>query len=118
VHTNLSYTTLHQWPAHGSYIVTATAFNGDYPAGVSASLAVDESDVVAPELIFPTLVNNKFQFQFNAQANARYILYSTTNLAPPVIWKLLNIFSGITNGPMTLSDTLSADHQFYRVLAN
>ncbi|HYG33359.1 MAG TPA: PKD domain-containing protein, partial [Clostridia bacterium] len=85
--SNASYITFHVWTNVGNYTVTATAFNNDNPAGVTATFPVRVVPLEAPLLTNPIKEFSSFSLQVNGQPGVTYELQTATNLIPPVNWE-------------------------------
>jgi hypothetical protein len=118
IYTNFAANSSHQWTNGGDYTVTATAFNNDYPAGVSGTLLVHIQPLAAAQLQWPTLLTNGFQFQFAGQTNANYTIQYATNLVPPVTWQTLQTIYFNRQSSIQIFDASWTNvARFYRVLA-
>ena len=112
--TNASYETWHAWSNSGDYTVTFTAFNGDNPGGVSASLLVHVAPMVSPLLNAGGLSNKNFNLQFNGQAGVTYVVERATNLAPPIPWQAVRTLTS-TGGLVQVVDPAATNtSRFYR----
>ena len=118
VMTNTAYIAHHSWTNPGSYPVTSTAYNTDYPGGVSASVGVEVLPINSPVLQLVSLDTNGFKLSFEAQVSARYDLQLATNLAPPVMWQTLQIIPYSYGGTTLFTDPAWTNTaRFYRVRA-
>jgi hypothetical protein len=115
--TNVSYFTSHAWTNAGTYTVTFTAYNNDYPEGVSSSVMVDLSPLNVPQLQPVVLSTNGFQFQFAGQSNVLYTIEYATNLLPPLTWQPLQTIPYSSGGTEEFTDSITNEARFYRVLA-
>jgi len=109
-------TFLYRWQSVGDYTVTFTAFNADYPAGVSTNLVVHVVPLAAP-LIMAGSSEGQFSLRFSGQAGVFYEVQLATNLASPVLWQNVDsIYS--TGGLMQVGYPYTTDGmQFYRLWA-
>ncbi len=109
----------HVWTNAGDYTVTFTAFNADYPAGVSTNITVHVLPVVPPTLVTgPPAASGgtNFTMSFAAQGYVQYVVQWATNLAPPVAWQTLSTPYPATNCVIQVSDPISTNGlRFYRV---
>ena len=120
--TNVGVNTGHAWTNAGDYTVTFTAYNSDYPSGVSTNLTIHIAPFPVPQLQSAIWTTNGFQFQFLGVTNpiysAQYTIQYATNLATPTWQTLQNIFyfySG--NNLVQITDSQTNAVRFYRVLA-
>ncbi len=114
--TNSGADCLHQWTNAGNYTVTLTAYNNDHPGGVTASMSVNVQALLAPQIQPAAQSSNGFQFQFNAQSNANYIIQYATNLAPPISWQTLQMLYYSPGGVVQINDAAATNgFRFYRV---
>ncbi|HTY86023.1 MAG TPA: choice-of-anchor Q domain-containing protein [Candidatus Acidoferrum sp.] len=116
--SNANFFTSHSWTNPGDYSVTLTAYNADYPGGVSTDLWIHVQPL-KPPLLQPTSFSsspgNGFEFQFAGQSNAIYTVQNATNLAPPVVWQDLQTLVS-TGGVVRVRDTNATwGTSFYRV---
>jgi len=113
-YTNLSYFTLHQWTNPGDYTVTFTAFNADYPGGVSTNLLVHVVPLESTALSVGGLSKTTFQLSFAGQPGVTYVVEQATNLAPPVLWQTVQTLSS-TGALMQVTDSKATNAmRFYR----
>jgi len=103
------------WTNVGDYSVTFTAYNADYPNGVSTNVIVHILPFQVPVLSSAIIVGNNFTFQFAGQSNANYSVQYATNLTPPITWLGLRSLTG-TGGVAQVTDTAATNaRRFYRV---
>lgn len=115
--TNAGYTISRGWTNTGSYTVTATAYNNDYPSGVSASIAIHVFPLPSPTLQLGTLDASGFKFSFPVQAYGLYTVQYATNLTPPITWKTLQTIFPNFDGPTYVTDPAWTNAaRFYRVM--
>jgi PKD repeat protein len=109
--TNASVTVWPQytWTNPGDYTVTFTGFNADNPDGVSKSIVVHVSPLVAPVLSSGGLAGGALTLTFPTQPGVTYNLEKATNLAPPVVWRTVGSFPAAIDGALTVTNTTSAD---------
>ena len=108
----------HTWTNAGDYTLTATAYNNDFPAGVSTNLVVHILPSNQPTLGSAIVSNNAFRFTFDGQSAAKYTIQYATNLAPPVLWQNLYVIFSSPGGPTQFGDAAWTNSaRFYRVLA-
>jgi hypothetical protein len=114
--TNGSFmVTSHSWASAGDYDVVFTAYNVDYPDGVSTNLTLQVVPLVSPQIESPTLVSNGFTLSFQGQPGVRYYVEQTTNLVLPVVWTTVRSPRS-TGQVMQVTDTSATnDMRFYRV---
>jgi hypothetical protein len=113
--SNSVFGVTHVWTNAGDYTITGTAFNNDHPLGVSSTLSVQVIPVVSPHIDSRTKSGDIFLIGFLAQPGLIYQLHFTTNLAPPVVWQLLQSLNS-TGGFMTVTHTNQTSFQsFYRL---
>lgn len=115
--TNASPNTAHAWTNAGDYTVTFTAFNNDFPDGVSTNLLVQIAPLAQPRLQSPAISNNAFRFSFDTQESGKYTIQYATNLVPPVTWQNHQVIFYSPGGPTQISDPAWTNAaRFYRVL--
>ncbi|HEY1489687.1 MAG TPA: PKD domain-containing protein, partial [Verrucomicrobiae bacterium] len=106
----------HRWTNSGDYSITYTAYNNDNPAGVSTNLTVHVQPLNVPQLQSAAWLTDGFQFQFNGQLNANYVVQYSTNLTPPVAWQTLQNIYFSTSGVYQITDPATTNAtRFYRV---
>lgn len=116
--TNAGYLVRHTWTNAGDYTLTATAYNNDFPAGVSTNLVVHILPINQPTLGSAIVSNNAFRFTFDGQSAAKYTIQYATNLAPPALWQNLYVIFSSPGGPTQFGDAAWTNSaRFYRVLA-
>jgi hypothetical protein len=109
---------IHAWTNAGNYTVTYTAFNNDYPQGVTGSLPVVVVQPALPQLQIAMLTTNGIQFEFAGQFSVNYTVQYATNLVPPVTWQTLQTIAGYYDGTLKITDpAITNGARFYRVLA-
>ena len=65
---NASYSVFsHAWVDPGDYTVTFTAFNADYPTGVSTDISIHVIPLIAPEIVIGGLSGSNFSLSFPGQ---------------------------------------------------
>lgn len=107
----------HHWTNSGDYPVTFTAFNYDYPAGVSAATVIHVQPLNPPQMMNFGMVNGAWQFQFAAQTDATYTVQYSTNLSQSDGWQTLNYIYYNQNAMVQINDSnCTNDARFYRVL--
>jgi len=89
-----SWSANHAWTNPGDYTVTFTAFNLDFPAGVSTSLVAHVLPMNWPSLGIDGLSGGVFHYSFPTQPGVIYNVEQTTNLAPPITWQGAGIWFG------------------------
>lgn len=116
---NRGYWAIHGWTNPGTYTVTATAYNQDNPDGVAASVTVLVEPLRAPVLQSHFLDAGGFHFNFMAQERVWYSVQYTTNLTPPITWRLLQTIFDSPGGLTTITDPAWTNNpmRFYRVRA-
>ncbi len=87
--TNIGYQSSHVWTNPADYTVTLTAFNADYPAGVSTNLLIHVVPLELPVLVAGGMSSNSYLLTFSTQAGVDYVVEYVTNLAPPALWQAL-----------------------------
>jgi hypothetical protein len=116
--TNAGYSISHSWTTPGSYSVTSTVYNNDYPAGVAASVMIQVHPLLAPTLQLEGLDASGFKFSFDVQEYGYYRVQYATNLAPPITWHSLQLLYPNFTGPTQITDPAWTNAaRFYRVLA-
>jgi hypothetical protein len=114
--SNADCNLFHQWTNAGNYDVVFTAYNTNHPTGISASMLVHVASVSPPQLQAPSVLSNGFQFQFNGQVTANYVVQYATNLTPPVTWLTLQSMDDSTGGVYQIQDAPPTNAvRFYRV---
>jgi hypothetical protein len=114
--TNADFLTQHWWTNVGDYSVVFTAYNLDYPAGVSASQVIHVVEPASPQLQSASIVSNNLVFEFTGQPDVNYIVQYTTNLNPPVAWSNLETTNSYYGGLIQIQDTAPTNVcRFYRV---
>jgi hypothetical protein len=106
--------TTHVWTNPGSYTVTFTAFNTDYPGGVATNLTVQVVPLAAPKLVSGGRTGSTFSLSFPGQAGVTYVVQQTTNLAPPVTWQALTTLTSTGQVMQVLDSTATNAMRFYR----
>jgi hypothetical protein len=115
VKSNSVFGITHVWTNAGDYLITALAFNNDYPQGVSATLPVHVVPITNPTISSTTISASTFSLQFLSQAGLTYELDAVTNIVPPLSWQILKSLSS-TGGVITATDTIGPSVQkFYRL---
>jgi hypothetical protein len=96
----------------GNYSVIVTG-----PSGSVTSSVVTVTVILPPQNFTSSLGTTGLQLQFTGTANYPYVLQSTTNLTPPVIWQpvLTNVADGSGNWTFTVTNTQNTPACFYRV---
>jgi hypothetical protein len=108
----------HQWASPGDFVVTATAYNTEYPQGVTTNLAVHVDPLFSPLLSEVTASTNYLAFRFQGQADATYVTQYATNLTAPIVWNTLQTFYFSTGQVHEIRDvSITNGARFYRVLA-
>jgi len=109
------FVTGHVWQNPGDYNVVFTAYNADYPDGVSTNLKLPVISLVSPQIVNPSSGSNSFTLSFQGQPGVRYYVEQATNLAPPVVWSTVQSPRS-TGQVMQVTDTSATnDMRFYRV---
>jgi hypothetical protein len=105
----------HGWTNAGDYVVTFTAYNQDYPNGVSTTLPMRVLVTVPPTLLNSALSGTNFSFTFLGQPGAWYVVEQTTNLIPSSVWQTVGTV--VSDGsPLQAIDRNATDPmRFYRV---
>ncbi len=112
---NAGFNPTRTWTNPGPYVVTATAFNADHAAGVSATAAVQVIPVEAPELGVSAKSATSFVTEFSGQPGLTYEVQVSTDLVPPISWQVLQTLIS-TGGPMTIADSYATNQtRFYRL---
>jgi len=115
--TNVGISTVYQWTNAGNYKVTFTAYNNDYPAGVSTNVVIQVQPLIPAQLSSSVSGTNGFAMQFEAQTNATYTIQYTTSLAAPIPWQQLQVIYFSTGGVVQVHDpSLTDAARYYRVL--
>jgi len=113
--TNAGFSTTHSWTNPGGYSITASVFNLDYPAGVSATVTVHVLALISPTLSGVAISNGQFSIQFTGQSGLTYQLQSTTNLSLPSTWQTDQSFYS-TGGVISVAAPAPTDPmRFYRL---
>lgn len=72
---------------------------------------------LAPQSFAAQYLGTGLQLQFNGTPNYPYILQSTTNLIPPIVWKSVRTNSADNSGIWQFTDNnLNADQKYYRAM--
>jgi hypothetical protein len=117
ISSNLDGTCMHQWANSGDYPVTFTAYNNDYPNGVSTSLVVHVQSPLPAQIQSFVLRTNGFCFQFASQTDAIYTIQYATNLTPPISWQTLQEIYYNTQPSIQILDPSGTNaDRFYRVV--
>ena len=106
--------TTHIWTNPGNYTVTFTAFNTDYPDGISTNLTVQVVPLVTPTLMAGGLSGTNFTLSFPGQPGLTYVVQQTTNLAPPVAWTTVSTLTSTGQVMQVLDSRATNAMQFYR----
>ena len=100
----------------GTYTLTAIAAdNLGIKATNTISISVTNPPPNTVTLLNPLISGSKFLFSFQTQSGYTYSVLGNTNLAT-TNWQTLQLFPGSGNS-VTVSNTVSAAQQFYRVSA-
>jgi Immunoglobulin I-set domain/PKD domain len=114
--TNVGYSVSHKWTMPGVHKLALTAYNSDYPEGVSGTVQLDLLPMEQPALTAGGMMTNGFQVQLVAQSNLIYVVQRATNLAPPVSWQTVQVGSTNADGILQVLDPAATGNaQFYRV---
>jgi len=117
VSTNLGYQASHAWDNTADYPVTLTAYNADYPGGVSTNLMVHVVPLELQVMAAGGTTDNLCRLTLSSQAGVDYVVEYATNLVPPVLWKTLHAWTGL-GGVIEVEDTnATSTARFYRLLA-
>jgi hypothetical protein len=114
--TNAScFNTSYAWTNPGDYTVTFSAYNTDYPDGVSTNLTVQVLPLAPPPVWVGGFDGSNFSLSFPGQPGLTYVVEQTTNLAAPVLWQpVTSLFS--TGSVLQVTDPQATNAaQFYRV---
>ena len=101
-----------------STLVTATA--ADFCTGLTVTNQVSTGCLVlCPTITPPVLVNSRvsgdqFAFAFDTEPSRTYTVQYTDELVP-TNWQTLSVFIG-AGGTVTITDSKSNPHRFYRVM--
>lgn len=116
--TNVSVLTVgHAFTNTGDYTITFTAFNADYPDGVSTNLVVSVAPLATPILSAEGLNGTIFTLNFTGQATVSYTLERASDLTPPITWQPVTTAFSV-GGALRLSDAAATNTMmFYRVRA-
>jgi hypothetical protein len=113
--TNTSYlVTSHIWTNAGDYVVTFTAYNADYPNGVSTNLLTHVVPLDPPLLFVSRTSATGLSLTFTGQPGVKYFVDQATNLQAPVLWQNVQSVSG-TGILQIIDSTLNNESKFYRV---
>lgn len=117
--TNASYTFIgHIWTNSGDYTVTFTAYNADYPAGVSTNVVLHVVPLAPPTITVGGLNGTNFSLSFPGQPGASYVVEQTSDLTPPVVWKTVASVNANNTNLLQVTDTKATNaSRFYRVRA-
>ncbi len=114
------YNPSHIWTNLGNYTVTLTAYNNDYPGGVSTNVVVPVVPIAQPS--FLSIVPPQFGsvgMYIMSQPGVSYTLQITTNLTPPISWQNGPFaFTGIGGRFQIVDFSASGSNRFYRVWAH
>jgi hypothetical protein len=116
IYSNVDDTTSYLWTGAGTYPVTLTAYNNDYPNGVSTNLLVCVVPPLPAQIQSPVLLTNGFSFQFTGQMSANYLIEYTTNLNSPAWQELQEIVSTNQETIHFLDPSRTNATRFYRVV--
>jgi hypothetical protein len=106
--------TTHVWTNAGKYSVTFTAFNTDYPDGVSTNLTVKVVPLVPPTLTPVGRSGINFVLRFPGQPGVTYVVQQATNLIPPVAWQTLSTLTSTGQVMQVLDPAATNPTRFYR----
>ena len=100
----------------GNYFVVITNYYGSVTSSVATlAIAASPASIPAPLLVLAT-DSGVFHLQLSTLAGQPFVLYSATNLTPPVLWQPLVTNSADTNGFWTFTDTnRNSAEKYYRV---
>ena len=104
--TNTSASSIsHTWTNLGNFTVTLTAYNNDYPAGVSTNVVIPVEPLAQPTLsIVGASLGNRLTINFQGQyGRIYYTVQETTNLTPPSVWLTVATVFGF-GGPEQATD--------------
>jgi hypothetical protein len=115
--TNVSHVSYwHIWTNAGDYTLTFTAFNTDYPAGVSTNLVLHVVPLASPAISVGGLNGTSFSLSFASQYGVTYVVEETTNLAAPITWQGVATVYYANGSPQQVTDTKATNAaRFYRV---
>jgi hypothetical protein len=103
----------HIWTNAGDYTVSFTAYNADFPNGVSTHLDVHVDPLITPSVSLEVSGTN-LSFLFPAQPGLLYWLEQTAGLTPPNWQTVTGVYA--TNSTMELILPNTADPlRFYRI---
>ncbi len=109
----------HAWTNLGNYTVTLTAFNNDFPAGVSTNVVISVVPLTSPAFKAGRDFGNQIIMDvLSPQPGVSYTLQITTNLTAPVIWQ--NSYTLIGGGGRVWFGEVfqPSQNRFYRVWAH
>jgi hypothetical protein len=95
----------HRWNSPGTYTVTLTVYNQDYPGGVSASFQLEVLPQASPFLSIVSYRGTNASVVFAGQPGGSYNLERTPSLAPPVAWQLVTILNTTNTNSFSVVDT-------------
>jgi hypothetical protein len=115
--TNASFSiSSHAWTNPGDYNVVFTAFNADYPAGVSTNAVAHVLPLVPPVIGSGSLNGTNFSLSFLPLPGVFYFVQQTTNLTPPVVWRTIStIFASDTNILQVTDPKATNSMRLYRI---
>jgi hypothetical protein len=113
--SNASFATAHSWTVPGTYTVTLTAYNNDFPNEVVASASVNVVPLALPLLSAIPAPGAQLSLEFQGQPGLSYELQSATSLAAPISWQTVTSLDSVA-GPATLLVTnLTSPALYYRL---
>lgn len=115
--TNASFSIVsHAWMNPGDYTVVFTAFNADYPGGVSTNVVAHVLPWVSPQIGAGGLNGTNFNLSFLPLPGVFYFVQQTTNLTPPVVWRTISTLFPSDTNTLQVTDTKATNNmRFYRI---
>ncbi len=100
---------------NGQYIVTSLTMSGPQMFfRLATTISALVSTASQPQLSF-ILAGGKFVLNWPASA-VGFILQSTTNLSPPVVWNIVSATPASINGQNVLTNLISGPQMFFRLM--
>jgi hypothetical protein len=114
--TNQSTTTpSYVWTNAGDYTVTFTAYNNDFPNGVSTNFVVHVVPLIAPTFLSISKEGSNCTLNFLGQPHVFGFVDRTTDLTPPVSWQFVGSIYSESNLIQVVDRNATDSQRFYRV---
>jgi hypothetical protein len=95
----------HRWNSPGTYTVALTAYNQDYPGGVSASFQLEALPQATPFLSLVSYTGTNASVVFAGQPGGSYNLERAPSLTSPIGWQLVTVLNATNTNSFSVVDT-------------